>query len=554
MSNPIVACPNCNTRFSIDIEYNDNAAQWDWEMPGACPNCNKYYNENIQESITSQMNKLLNQRTKPTAWSDADVQQLKNKITDQESMIAELTQNVEQLCEPPLAPMIVLGHTVVQGNKCVILSSGISKMIVRTPVFELNCGDTVLTTKQGSIASKLDNPSAGEIVVVDRVVVELNRIEVSTGFGKKLVQFTDNTKNVQVGDSIVLDLTSQVAIAKLATQKNKYDFSQDTGVNWNDIGGNEQAKKEMIEAIELPFTHAALFKHYGKPPVKGVVLYGPPGCGKTMLGKAAATSIARHVSKDVPSAFMYVKGPEILDSFVGASEANIRALFGRARKHKQAYGVPAVIFIDEAEAILGKRGSRGSMMEKTIVPQFLSEMDGLDEAAAIVLLATNRQDSLDPAITREGRMDRKIKVTRPSPVDAESIFKLNLKRIPLAIDCPIEHAASVARDALFSDSRLMFIVQTIDGSVFQLRLRDIVSGALISGVVEKAISSAMHRDMQLKVSRYTGITASDLVDAVHQTHMQNMDLNLEDAINDLTGGRQVTNIIKAPNGTATARA
>src|SRR5208283_4208865 len=170
------------------------------------------------------------------------------------------------------------------------------------------------------------------------------------------------------------------------------------------------------EAIELPFTHKDIFAHYNKKPPKGLLLYGPPGCGKTLVGKATTNSLANIFgAKAISSGFIYVKGPEILNMYVGESGRRIREIFQRGRKHFDKYKFPAVIFIDEAEAVLSERGtSRSSDVDKTIVPMFLSEMDGLDENHAIVMLATNRPKMLDPAVVREGRVDRHIKVSRPT--------------------------------------------------------------------------------------------------------------------------------------------
>lgn len=201
-----------------------------------------------------------------------------------------------------------------------------------------------------------------------------------------------------------MDPSGLVVVRDLGKDTQRFSLNQPSTVTWDDIGGLVDAKQQMLEAVELPWKHPDLYAHYGKKPLRGVLLYGPPGCGKTMLGAAAASSLARTHGKDqIESGYLYVKGPEILDPFVGVTEATIRELFERGRAHEKAHGYPATLFIDEADAILGKRGGNGpnsSIIDHTVVAQFLSEMDGLDKNGTIVILATNRADILDPAVTR----------------------------------------------------------------------------------------------------------------------------------------------------------
>lgn len=335
---------------------------------------------------------------------------------------------------------------------------------------------------------------------------------------KKYRIHNPNKLVLEAGDNVlVFKDTLQIVekLEKLPDTPSPYALDKVPDIAWADIGGLESAKAEMIEAVELPHSHPGIFAHYNKKPTKGILLYGPPGNGKTLLGKAAANALARIYEKtNAPSAFLYVKGPEILSQFVGVAEQAIRQLFEDARKHKEAHGFPAIIFIDEADAILSARGSRSaSGMEKTIVPMFLAEMDGLDDTSALVILATNRANSLDPAVVREGRIDRKIKITRPTPDSAYQILLLNLKGRPVMEGYSMEELAERIVNEVFDDSRLIRE---------DVHLRDVYSGAMLAGIVDQAVSFAMRRD--LVNGTETGITLQDMLDAVDVIMMQQMDI------------------------------
>lgn len=308
-------------------------------------------------------------------------------------------------------------------------------------------------------------------------------------------------------------------------------------VKWSDIGGLEEAKQDMIEAIEMPHREKELFAFYKKRPVKGILLSGPPGCGKTMLGKAAATALSEIYGKEsARTGFLYVKAPEILNSYVGASEETVREIFSDARRHAMEHGYPAIIFIDEAEAILAKRGGMGFSMSNTIVPSFLTEMDGLESSSAIVILATNRPDILDPAIVREGRIDRKVSVKRPSVKNAMDIIAMSLERYPVADGWDLMNMAEGMAHEIYSDNRM------INGDKY---LRDIVNGAMLAACVDLAVANAMRRDIEARKEKAgqaepdvtpegkkvltavsdpwkpTGITPDDVLLAVARIHHQN---------------------------------
>jgi proteasome-associated ATPase len=334
--------------------------------------------------------------------------------------------------------------------------------------------------------------------------------------------------SLEKGDRVVLDGTATVIIRNLGKEDERFNFTAETNITWNEIGGLTEAKRQMIEAVELPHKNPEIFRFYGKRPVKGILLYGPPGCGKTMLGKATATTLARIYNGDGASAgFIYIKGPEILDRFVGVAEATVRQIFARARKHKATHGYPAVVFIDEADAILAKRGSGiSSDVERTIVPMFLTEMDGLEDSGALVILATNRSDILDPAVVRDGRIDRKIKIDRPTAESAAEIFRLNLKQVPLNNGYSLEELAKLGSDEVFASRRVLYQIATRSNGMLNFTLGNIVNGGMIVSVVDQATSIALHRDLSKK--KPEGLCKDDLVAAVDAVERQNRDLNHTD--------------------------
>ena len=318
---------------------------------------------------------------------------------------------------------------------------------------------------------------------------------------------------VKAGDTVKI-LFGRVVVGIVPESKEmSYSFSEATGVDWDDIAGLEEAKKQIIEALEYPITYKDFYAAYGKKRSKGLLFYGPPGNGKTMLGKAAATSIAK-LYKGEPG-FIYIKGPELLNSYVGATEGKIRKLFSEARSFYIRTGNPAIIFIDEADAILPRRGSgRSSDVEKTIVPQFLAEMDGLDESGAVVILATNRPESLDEAVLREGRVDKKIRIPRPDKVVASAILKICLKKTKLAE--PLEEMVNKAVEKMFSPDFRLYEVSFLNGTkgVADYCYFNLLSGATVASLGQDAIFTAMMRDINSGGKNMTGIGYMDLEQAI----------------------------------------
>lgn len=391
------------------------------------------------------------------------------------------------------------------------------------------CTVTMSTMQIVSTTSVMQYGSTGLV----KQIIDKDFCEVTVDSADKVVFCGKFGKELEKGDQVVLDPSSIIVLKNNKKETEEFSLQTEINVSWDDIGGLEEEKKLMIELIEEPHTNPDLFEFYGRKMPKGALLYGPPGCGKTLLGKATAGSLAKiYKGKALSSGFIYIKGPEILNRFVGSSEETIRSIFERAKKHKQQYGYPATIFIDEADAILGKRGTGiSSDIEKTIVPMFLTEMDGLEESAAFIILATNRPDILDPAIVRDGRIDRKIKITRPTKESARQIFLMNLQRTPVTKECTKEHLAEVAVDEIFSTKHTLYHVE-FEGMQSQesFTLDKVCNGAMIANIADYAISFAMQRDISTK--KRTGVTTDDVKNAVKAVFRQNQDLNHDDEIEE----------------------
>lgn len=437
-----------------------------------------------------------------TAADQETISQLKALVEEQEAFIKDVMKQPAQYA--------TVAFKDEEAGKLVIVGGGGPLEIDAPTELEVGVGDTVTVVAQtGAVRSKGIISAKGEVTTVKREVSDC-MVEVERGGGGVFTVFKNPQMKLKEGDRIVMDAFGLVVLEKLASPAQKYVKAANK-VTWADIGGLEDAKEALKEIVELPHTEPELFAFYGYTPPKGVLLDGPPGCGKTMLGKATATAVAN--AGDGTPGFIYIKGPEVLNKFVGESEANIRAIFDRARAHREAHGSPAIIFIDEAEALLSRRGSGiSSDMERTIVPAFLAEMDGLEEAAAVVILATNRPEQLDPAVVRDGRIDRKIKVTRPTQASALEIAKLNFAKTPVAADTSRSQLAAVLVNSIMDGSRTIYGVQDKDGSVTPLRLSDMISGSMIANIAERARSFALQRDRAAKTM--TGVRVDDVTAAV----------------------------------------
>jgi proteasome-associated ATPase len=372
---------------------------------------------------------------------------------------------------------------------------------------------------------------AGDISSV-KTLVDDQHIEVEID-GRKRIVFNGMEDDLEIGDRVQLDSSQTVAIRHLTREnEGRYACDEDINVPWNSIGGCEDAKKALKELVEMPFMNPEIYQFYNKKPPKGGLLYGPPGCGKTLIAKAAYTSLCKQFGKDaMSSGWIYVKGPELLNCWLGNTEENIRNLFHQGRQHYKKTGYPAVMFIDEAEAILGVRGKHsGSDFERTAVPMFLSEMDGLGESKVVVLLATNRPDTLDSAVIRHGRIDRHIKVSRPTLQTAADIFKIHLRGVPLADSDANKLSALITAEMFSSHYTLYKVNGQKDVKPHFFTLKDAINGAMIAGVVEQAVSMAMERDIHKSSKK--GVYVEDFKNAVERVYKGQVDQNHQFDIED----------------------
>lgn len=417
----------------------------------------------------------------------------------------------------------------------------------------LAAGDAVkVLPKTTQIIDTATLPPLGPVATIRRVVDDTFS-EVEVGGSARVVLNGKFTTDLEAGDRVTLDSGQAIILSKQGRDEDRFRFGETINVTWNDIAGLEEAKDALREAIEFPYTHEKLFKSYHRKPIKGILLYGPPGCGKTMLAKAVANSISslHGNGKGAQTAFLYIRGPEILDRYVGAAEATIRQIFKMARAHKEEHGYPAIVFIDEAEAILYKRGTgKSSDVERTIVPMFLAEMDGLEDSGAIVLLATNREDTLDSAVVRENRVDYKVKVTRPTKETAPEFFRLYLKKALIANGTPLEEIVVYASEELFSERHALYEIATRESFDETPRVGDmpanasgkilftlgsVASGSMIAGVVSKASSLAFHRDRKAGNTEGSGITKEDIRAATEKTFASLLEPEYGDDLVELIG-------------------
>jgi proteasome-associated ATPase len=358
------------------------------------------------------------------------------------------------------------------------------------------------------------------------------------------------------GDELRIDPTQRVALEKLADrQATKHVLDEVPNVTWDQIGGQAEAIAAIRKAIEYPLLHATTFQQFKFSQPKGFLLYGPPGCGKTLIGQAAASSLSKLVSESTlesgkkddrrapitGGAFLHVKGPEILNMWLGESERMVRDLFAQAKARRQNGSLP-FIFIDEAESILGtRRAMRSFNISNTLVPMFCSEMDGIESLRdVVIILASNRPDLIDPAVLRPGRIDRKIKVARPNREASTEILKVYLSdELPLDPSVLSEFGgdqsqamASLAHeviDRIFrkTDENRLLSIRLRSGQQKVLYRGDLVSGAILASIVQRAKEKAIDRTIQS--GRPAGLLEQDLLEGVTEEFREGEVLPPDDA-------------------------
>jgi proteasome-associated ATPase len=409
------------------------------------------------------------------------------------------------------------------GTFAVAAADGKLWQIHSAPELNLQTGETILvnsSTKQ--IVGKFGQLATGGIAQV----ISVAGVNIEVDIKGEVRSVLNTGLTLERGDRVVLDSSNSVAIKKLErSSTTRYQLTSEKLITWDDIGGLEDAKRLCREAIELPFEQPEICAYYGKEDARGLLFFGPPGNGKTLLAQAVASSIAsRHGRQTRNEGYIYVKSPEILNKYIGNTEAEIRELFERGRRFYREHGFKAVLAFDEFDAIAPQRGSRRSSdISDTIVPMFLGEMDGIDsdqtKANPIVIVMTNRVDVLDPAIVRPGRFSTRIKIDRPDSNTALNILKIHARGVPFEKEGHRDATLAIITQDLFSKTRLLYRIN----NEHDFTLGDCVSGAMLQSVVEIAKSNALQRDIANKTK--TGITTADGQAAVNMMYKQQFGMN-----------------------------
>lgn len=365
---------------------------------------------------------------------------------------------------------------------------------------ELSPGQRLRIDERMTVAGPLDFPTEGTLTAVLELIGTDRALVTANNGGDHVVSLAGPLRHgaLKAGDSIICDLRAGFAYEKVVrTDVEDLLTPEVPEVSYADIGGLDQQIDQVRDAVELPFTHPELYRRYDLKPPRGILLYGPPGCGKTLIAKAVASSLSTRA--DHRTYFISIKGPELLNKFVGETERHIRSIFARARS-LASEDVPVVVFFDEMEALFRTRGSGiSSDVETMIVPQLLAEMDGLESLDNVVVIgASNRPDMIDPAVLRPGRLDVRIRVDRPNRRQAKDIFTKYLSAdLPISAEAvsregsaaaAVEAMIDAALDRLYAtdDSAALFDVRLVGGASRTIYVSDLVSGAMIAGAVERA--------------------------------------------------------------------
>jgi proteasome-associated ATPase len=473
---------------------------------------------------------------------------LRPAITDREETIVEARQMIEKLEEvikkvtsPANRIGTFLGATSRDTAHIVVGGADYyCNVDPRIPLAKLRKGTRVLVNEAFVIVGDLGFETAGPVTKITEILgTDRLRVGSEHGLHSMVLQRSADltSSSLKTGDEVRVDSNYRMALEMLSRAKSQ-EYYLDTvpELPWEKVGGQEAALQAIKDAIELPLLHADLFKKFQHATPKGFLLYGPPGCGKTLIGKATAFNLTKQLREQagaqVREFFMHVKGPEILNMWVGESERMVREIFATARE-KRSEGFMPFVFIDEAESILGtRRASRYSNILSTLVPMFCSEMDGIESLNdVVIILASNRADLIDPAILRPGRIDRKIKVNRPNKQGAREIY-----RIYLTDNLPYEGALTKesagigeAIERLIDRVLAQQFARREENKFLEVTLRsgrkeilyrsDLISGAIIASIVERAKAMAIKRSISTQQEH--GIREEDLHAAFEAEYSEN---------------------------------
>ncbi len=472
-------------------------------------------------------------------------QKLTSTIETLRERVTTLRDEAEKLSQPPLAYGTVLQ---VNDDGSVDVHSGGRKIRVGTHpelLESLQPGQEVVLNDSMSIVMARTHDTSGEVVTIKEVLAGGRRaLVVGRGDEERVAELADELvgSGLHSGDSVMLDPRSRLLLEILPRPEvEDLVLEEIPEVSYDDVGGLDRQIEQIVDAVELPFLHQDLFAEYDLPAPKGILLYGPPGCGKTLIAKAVANSLAGKVSdvsgdEEARSYFLNIKGPELLNKYVGETERQIRLVFQRARE-KSEQGWPVIVFFDEMESLFRTRGTGiSSDIESTIVPQLLAEIDGVETLRNVIVIgASNREDLIDPAILRPGRLDVKIKIERPDATAAAAIFSRYLvgelpideglvqtvgggDRNKAALAMIDETVAEMYSD----DEQNRFLEVTYqNGDKEVLYFRDFSSGAMVENIVRRAKKLAIKRQL---AGGARGIRTEDMVQSVRQEFTEHEDL------------------------------
>ena len=466
-------------------------------------------------------------------------------IQQTRDQIAALRDEVEKLTQPPAVYGTFIDFN--EDGTVDISASGRKMRVALHPALDpgrIERGNEVVLNESFTVIGVRESDGQGEVVTVKEVIDERRVLVYGRADEERVVELADSLRHVKLrgGDALLLDLRSNLLTEKLLRQEaEELVLEEVPDISYADVGGLDSQIEAITDAVELPYLHRALFNDYDLPAPKGILLYGPPGCGKTLIAKAVANSLSQKVAemtgnRNVRSYFLNIKGPELLNKYVGETERQIRVVFQRARE-KAEEGVPVIVFFDEMDSLFRTRGTGiSSDMESTVVPQLLAEIDGVESLRDVIVIgATNREDLIDPAILRPGRLDVKIKIERPDeeaaaqifqrylhaelPIDESSVRELGGGDRAKAISVMIEE--TVADMYRVHDENRFLEVTYQGGDKEILYFKDFASGAMIENIVRRAKKLAVKREI---ADKGRGLRSADLLESIRQEYRENEDL------------------------------
>jgi len=469
------------------------------------------------------------------AAATAQNEKLSYTLRESREHIAALRDEVDKLTRPP-SPYGVVASRNDDGTLD-IHSMGRKMRVEVDPTLEMDDiepGDEVYLNDSSAVIGHRRSDPVGEVATLQHLLEDGVRVVV-TGRGdeERVCELAGSLRGtrLRLGDRVRIDPRASVVLEVLPRPEvDELLLEEIPDVGYDDIGGLSTQIEAIADAVELPFLHQELFAEHRLPAPKGILLYGPPGCGKTLIAKAVANSLARKVAAQIGegkgrSYFINIKGPELLNKYVGETERQIRLIFQRARE-KSEEGWPVIVFFDEMDSMFRTRGTGiSSDMESTIVPQLLAEIDGVEGLRNVIVIgATNREDLIDPAILRPGRLDVKIKIERPDAEAAGEIFARYLTdEIPIAEGVSVPDLITATVEAMYADipeNRFLEVTYQ-NGDREELHFKDFASGAMIENIVRRAKKSAIKRVI---AGGERGVALEDLLGSIRQEFKEHEDL------------------------------